>query len=218
MKNPGIVLVLLFTVASISGYSQLKKKMYSIQLENKQGDRLKGWIIALHDSAIQVWIPGKHSVDTLIAIKNIQRLSVRRKNGPGRGLRYGLLVGGGIGTLLGYASYSPPGCDGFCIDFGPGLSAVVGAVAGALTGSIVGALGGSTYRNYMIYGDQPSYDAFKAKILNGPKSTMEKPIIIRKETTHHSPLTTHPNIPQTVLSTARVFRGLSTPPDRGGFP
>lgn len=177
MKNSVFVLVLLFTIVSITVHSQLKKNAYSIRIDDRQGHRLKGWVIALQDSAILVLVPGRHPVDTLIAVKKIQRLWVRRKGAPGRGLGYGVLAGGGLGTLIGYATYTPPDCNGsfFCLDFGPGLSALAGGMAGGLIGGIIGVIGGSAYHKYMIYGDQPSYDSFKTKILNGPKSTRKKP-------------------------------------------
>jgi hypothetical protein len=183
MKNSVFLLVLLFTVVSITVHAQVKRNVYSIKIEDRQGHRLKGWIVVLQDSAIRVLVPGRHPVDTLVAVKNIQRLSVRRKGAPGRGMGYGFLAGGGLGTLIGFATYAPPDCNGsfICLDFGPGLSALAGGMTGGLIGSIVGVAGGSTYKKYMIYGDQPSYEAFKTKILNGPKSTIEKQIAITKK-------------------------------------
>ena len=97
------------------------------------------------------------------------------ENAAGRGLGYGFLAGGAVGAIFGYAAYSPPNCDGtyFCMDFGPGADALAGGLLGGITVGLVGLIGGSSYRKYMIYGDQPSYHAFRTKLLNGPKSTLE---------------------------------------------
>ena len=64
-------------------------------------------------------------------------------------------------------------CDNtfFCFDFGPGLSAAAGGFLGGSVGGILGLVGGSAYRKHMIYRDQPSYEAFKRKMLNGTEKT-----------------------------------------------
>lgn len=183
MKNFHIHLLLLFVIASIPAHSQLRRMIYHIEIVSRDGEKLKGRLVTLQDSAIQVLTRGKKPVDTLISIKRIQKLSLRRRNAPERAFGTGFLIGAGTGVLLGYASYSP-GCDGsagFCIDFGPGLSALVGGVVGGLGGGILGLAIGSSYKKYMIFGDQPSYDAFRRQILAGPKSTLQKPPIIANQ-------------------------------------
>ena len=62
----------------------------------------------------------------------------------GRGALTGAGIGASIGLVLALATYEPcPSDAGFCIDFGPGGSAFVGAGIGALAGGLVGLVAGA---------------------------------------------------------------------------
>jgi hypothetical protein len=216
MKTLFNFLLILSTIHSLSIEAQVRKKIYRIRVEVEGGVRIKGHLIALQDSGIQILMAGRQTVDTIVSVERIRSLSLRRRNAPGRRFAIGMGLGGAVGVLIGYAGYSDPDCDtGLCIDIAPGLGPVGGSILGGLTGSVVGLVGGLKFKKFRIDGEMGAYQEFKQEILNGPQSTL---ILARLTTVDNSPLTTHPNIPQTALSTARVFPGLSTPPDRGEFP
>lgn len=65
------------------------------------------------------------------------------------GIGVGLLVGAALGAAIGYASYQEPDCaqSGFCIDFGPGMSAAAGAALFSLPGMLIGGIAGSKSRH-----------------------------------------------------------------------
>lgn len=58
----------------------------------------------------------------------------------------GLLVGAGVGTLVGLASYQE--CRNCFLDFGPGVSAAAGAIVGAAIGTTLGLIVGLTRQSY----------------------------------------------------------------------
>jgi hypothetical protein len=58
----------------------------------------------------------------------------------GSAIALGSLTGIIVGGIIGYASYKPPDCTWFCIDFGPGFDALGGAVVGIIPGGILGFL------------------------------------------------------------------------------
>ncbi len=91
--------------------------------------------------------------DTLsVPVSLVTRLDVSRgrKTNTGEGAVIGLLVGGVVGAVIGYASYEeckPQGKFFSCIaDLGPEYAALGGAVVIGLVGGVVGALIGASSR------------------------------------------------------------------------
>lgn len=156
--------------------AQFKRNSYRIKIECFNGDMPRGFLIALNDSSIRmITFERRRQVDTVYSFRTIKQVSLRRKNAPGIGFVSGLGVGAGLGAFIGYIAYAPPDCDGgWCLDWGPGFSALGGAVLGGLTGSLVGTGIGSSYARFPINGDYGMYLGFREKILNGPRGTLEK--------------------------------------------
>lgn len=84
-----------------------------------------------------------------VAIADISKLEVSRgKHGNGRrGMLYGTLIGAGVGTIAGAASYKKPDCAGstwFC-DTGRGADAFAGGLVGGVIGFAIGGIWGATH-------------------------------------------------------------------------
>lgn len=158
-----------------SAHSQLKKKTYGIKIEILNGGVVKGHLLALGDSSIEVSLGTKGS-DTVFFVHDIKKISLRRIGAPGRGFATGLTLGMGTGFILGYATHSRPDCtNGFiCPDLGPGFSGLAGALVGGVAGGVIGVSAGFGYKHFFIDGNRSSYHVLRRKILNGPKSTLEK--------------------------------------------
>lgn len=172
MKPSRFLIALLATIISVSVQAQLKKNSYRVRIELLNGKNVRGYLTALNDSSIQIRRASTEKVDTLFTVSSIKNLSIRRKNSGGHGFLVGLGVGAGLGALIGYASYSPPDCDGqfICIDFGPGLDTLAGAIAGGLSGGLLGLITGSLYRKIAINGDFALYNQFRKKIFKGKRA------------------------------------------------
>ena len=153
-----VILVLIFAAAI---EAQPQKNNYRIRIHLLEGSRLKGTLIELTDSTIHLGSRHGRS-DTIVSYRHVQRIAVRRMNSAARGFGIGFGSGAVLGGLIGLMSYSPPDCDGgfYCIDFGPGASALAGGVVGAIGGGVVGLAGGTGYRKFDIDGDNGKYMYF----------------------------------------------------------
>lgn len=172
-KVMGILCMLLFIFSSTFVEAQLGRKRYLIQIELLSGSKFKGDLSALNDSSIRM-VKYRPMADTVFYVRDIKTISIRRRGAGGRGYLVGTAIGGGLGGAIGYASYTPPSCDGFCLDFGPGLSAIAGAVVGGITGGLVGLAVGSGYTEYLLHGNQSLYDALRKKIFEQSRTRRQK--------------------------------------------
>ena len=150
-----------------SGHAQLLENTYRIHVHLSNGGHVKGWLLSVTDSSVNVLITGRPDRDTAVVFRDIDRVSVRRKGSPGKGFVVGFSAGTVVGGLVGYASYSPPDCDGsfFCFDFGPGMSAMGGAVTGGFGAGLVGLVSGFTYKRFVISGDRIKFAVFRIELV-----------------------------------------------------
>lgn len=114
------------------------------------------------------------NIDRQIAYQNLRGVLVRRKGSTLRGLVIGVLSGGLVGAVAGYADGNDPECTnaGYAYGFSLcGLSstasqkAAMGSVAFGSLGGIVGTLVGAIVRkNYIIGGDKEKFNSFRNRM------------------------------------------------------
>jgi hypothetical protein len=118
-------------------------------------------VASTHDSLV---VRAEPSGDTAsFAVAQLSRIELtagtRRHRLRDAGL--GFAYGAGIGTVLGLVTYRKPDCSagGFCLDFGPGADAAVGAVVfgtlGTMIGLIIGSHSTETWVPVTKYSSQP---------------------------------------------------------------
>lgn len=103
-------------------------------------------IVLMHDTlAVRRGRTVRDTVVTLVRVGDIERIEVRtgRRRNTAGGVKWGALIGGGVGLVGGIATFAE-GCHGLeCYSFGYGAEAVpLGAIGGALAGAGIGALVG----------------------------------------------------------------------------
>ena len=113
--------------------------------------RIVGSVVAVQGDTL-VLQSGEFPTPRPVAVADISNLEVSlgRSSNTGRGFLYGSVIGAGLGTVLGAATYQKPDCAGatwFCGDAAPHrtATAVAGGVVGALAGLAVGGLWGASH-------------------------------------------------------------------------
>lgn len=147
--------------------AQSEERSYRIRMDLINGARLKGWLLSSTDSTVNLLMVTGSKKDTAVMVRDIGEVSVRRRGAPGKGFGIGFGSGAAVGALIGYATYAPPNCGGnfFCLDLGPGVSAIGGAVFGAFGAGLVGLIGGSSYNKFVISGDPYRFNLFRTALL-----------------------------------------------------
>lgn len=170
MKPATIFSLLFLTTISMSLQAQLKKNSYRVRVESLDGKNENGMLIALNDSTIHLLTSFRPQREMVFSIDGVKTISLRRRNSPGRGFAIGAGIGAGLGALIGWATYSPPDCQGnmgsVCLD-GAGLGAFALGTVGGLSGGFLGLITHLGYKRFAINGDKTKYDEFRRKILNG---------------------------------------------------
>ncbi len=139
--------------------------------------QVQGVLYEMQDSAIIVsdsynvidYLAGNFTV-TEYPVKNIEDISIRRKNNPGRGL----LIGWGTGFVFGFtvgmlSLEDDPPCgqwDFFCTKYTKEDKALGAAFLSSLAGMGFGALVGSQKTIYLINGSLEEYSANKGELEN----------------------------------------------------
>ena len=165
-----IIFFALIAIVTPSLQAQGRIKAYHARIELKGGSTVKGFILNLNDSSIQLYRGKGPNNDTTLNVSQIKILSLRIKNAPGRRFLAGFALGAVLGAGIGYATYSTPECNGgFCIDFGPSYSALGGAFLGSIGGGLIGLLTGLNYNHFGINGDVTKYQELRTKMLMGHK-------------------------------------------------
>ena len=97
------------------------------------------------DSLKEVSFIMKQSIK-IIRLENVNYLKFQKKGKKGKSTLIGGAVGFGLGGLIGLITYSPcSSSGGFCVDLGPGASALGGGILGLIPGLIIGRIvGGKT--------------------------------------------------------------------------
>ena len=106
--------------------------------------RLTGSVVSATSDTL-VFRAAKDSTSRSIGTPNIARIEVASGKHTRKlaGTLLGLFIGAGAGAILGAATYSPPKCTDFCLDFGPGFDAAIAGGMGAIAGTVVWLIIGS---------------------------------------------------------------------------
>ena len=110
-------------------------------------EAITGVVVSHSADSLVVKADGDSSTIALPAAQ-VARLEISRgkRTQMLKGARIGVLSGAALGALAGYAAYEKPDCGAeawFCIDFGPGFDAAVGAALVGAVGALVGTLLGN---------------------------------------------------------------------------
>lgn len=109
------------------------------------GDQKETGSVVSATSDTLVFRPVKLSTGFAIATPNIVGIEVARGTHSRKlkGALLGFLAGAGAGAIVGYATYKPTPCNGFCIDFGPGFDAALAGGLGGILGIVAGTIFGA---------------------------------------------------------------------------
>lgn len=131
-----IALILVFSLVALSGNLYAKKKGAELEIRKKDGQQVKGELIAVKNTSLLLLESG---VDVSVDIKDIKNITILKKSKAFLGISLGLLLGAGIGSL--YATST----DTYDSDLRP-LAFIVygggGAALGVLAGGFLGASAG----------------------------------------------------------------------------
>ena len=130
-----------------------KVKVYDAILDlSTQQNRGVGILKEVRDSAIVLTVGPE---DVTVYVKNINRISIKRKGSVGNGARTGMFVGAVVGGVIGYASANGDSCDGFCMSYETGTNTVFCAMIGGGIGAFIGMIAGrSLIEKFEINGSQ----------------------------------------------------------------
>lgn len=131
-----VSLFLVFSLLALSGNLMAKKRGAELKIQKKDGQQVRGELIAVKEKSLLLL--DAEGVDVSVDISDVKVITIVKKSKATEWAFLGILVGGGIGTLLAYqkreTSYSP----GFG-SIGAGLGCVVG---GVLFGGLIGGAAG----------------------------------------------------------------------------
>ncbi|MEO5601840.1 MAG: hypothetical protein ABIR06_13020 [Cyclobacteriaceae bacterium] len=157
MKVKILLLWVLIIITLIPSYGQGKKIFYSAKIELQNGDIVKGYLIALHDSSIQIQLKVRPPEDTLFTIDRIKIISLRRRNAIDVGLLAGIGTGLVIGIAINAAKPPPPCSDLLCtnvfVDVSTNLFGLEAPLIGMAVGGALGMAIGSAHNDFVIHGD-----------------------------------------------------------------
>lgn len=140
-----------------------------------EGEIHKGYLSHLNDSTFYISVvpvlfgaPDQRNKNRF-SYPAIAQVILKRKGNVGKGILLGTLSGAAIGAIIGLVTYQEPDCGPgtwFCLDFGPGFSALGGGIIGAFGGGLIGGIAGaSAKKTFSIGGKKEKYDAMKMSVL-----------------------------------------------------
>jgi len=142
-----VSLFLVFSLLALYGNLYAKKKGAELIVRKKDGQKIKGELIAVKESSLLMLVSG---VDVSADISDINVIEIVKKSKTLMGSLIGLISGAGVGYLIPLIIYSepPPGK----IDlFGPEYGAKCGATIGGILGTVIGAgIGDAAGKNIRI--------------------------------------------------------------------
>ncbi|MEI6947765.1 hypothetical protein V9K67_11275 [Paraflavisolibacter sp. H34] len=171
------LILLLISLAGTGVWAQdtslhFRKVTYQVKLITTSDSVISGYLRLVGDSSVRIcFIPVRYGAPCGytkdIAYQQIRSLRIRRDGRIRRGALLGIVGGSLLGALIGWIAYQPPDCNGsyFCIDFGPGLSALAGLATGTLAGAGLGvALGAASGMEFLTAGTYEGFSQMKAAI------------------------------------------------------
>lgn len=94
----------------------------------------------------------------------VEKINIRQYGSVSRGMAYGALIGGGVGGIIGLATYRRE--PGSVFDFGLGFNAMVGLFIGSLPGIVIGGIIGSKMRKFIINRKKVNFEKMRSTILD----------------------------------------------------
>ena len=116
---------------------------------NWQNQQIEGRLLGLEaDSVLLGNVQSLlESKPTYISINEIKSIRIKKKSGFLKGFGYGLLIGGGTGAIIGFASGDdPPGLFSMSAEDKAGIGAISLGLLGGIIGSVAGLLEGKDQR------------------------------------------------------------------------
>jgi hypothetical protein len=168
--------ILIFFSIEIKAQNTSKKvkvhKVWILKVDNSKD--IKGVLFEANDSFLR--IIDKNNSETIVNVKDINKIKIRRKGKIGNSAAIGALTGIATGALIGFVSGDDPVKKG-SIDWGSwgerhytneglkaGDKAIILGVSLGATGSIVGAIIGTKKEIFLINGDIEKYQSHFDKI------------------------------------------------------
>lgn len=166
-----IHMICLVLVSVVSAQENVPARSEEVIITDISGSQDMGRVLCASDSSLVLWPStepyDEHELDEfakLYQFSEINRMIVKREGQFWKGFRYGALIGGGAGVIIGLAS---GGNDGGFLVFSPAAMALAGAVIfgvpSALIGGAIGAAKGVD-DDFFIGGDIETYKAVVSKL------------------------------------------------------
>jgi hypothetical protein len=140
MKSPIASLILILNISFISAQD------YKWNILLAHGDTLFSVSLLYFTGDYLLTVTGEKTC--WISINSITEMTKLRESKAGEGVRYGFLVGGAMGAVIGLASYEKPKGG---LDLGPGLNALSVGIVGGILGIVIGGAVGKSAGMDQIY-------------------------------------------------------------------
>ena len=148
----------------------VKPKTFTLKLKTERKITY-GYLSGINDSLIQLSTKRVTLSNSFIenpayktyTYAEVEKVNIRKYGSVGRGIGYGALIGGGVGGIVGLATYQRDPNGWF--DFGPGINAIGGAIVGAIPGIIIGGILGLKMRKFNIHRNKEKFNEMKTFVL-----------------------------------------------------
>ena len=147
-KNIAVFLV--FSLLWLSGGLFAEKKGAEIVIQKKDGQRIKGELIAVKKDSLLL-MEERYEEDITVGIEDIEMVKIVKKSKAGMGALFGLLAGGAIGGAI----YAGADKDEMFADMGAAISGAAVGVLVLTLGTLMGAQAGADIK-YAIDGKSDS--------------------------------------------------------------
>ena len=153
-----------FSFGQITSTKEKTKKPYIVWVTPiDKTPTIIGYLSGVGDTLVVTDIH-MNQTEKRIRLDNVRYLEYYRKGMKGESIVVGSVLGFVVGAIVGLNSYEPCTPQGWCIDFGPGGTALAGGILGSLPGLTIGwAVGGK--KKLIIQGSTNSIKAQKKKLL-----------------------------------------------------
>lgn len=152
-----------------------RPKTFTLKLKTERRI-INGYLSGINDSVLQLSTkrvtfsnPVHENSDHITyTYAQLEKVNIRRYGSVGRGIAFGALIGGGVGAIIGLASYKKPDPDnifGQIFDFGPGFDAMIGGSLGAIAGAIIGGIIKSKSKQFFIHRNKQNFEDMSSHIL-----------------------------------------------------
>ena len=146
-RNKLVSLFLVFFLLTLSGNLYAKERRGAkLQITKKNGIQIAGELITVKPNSLLLL--NTEGWDASVGIADIKVITIVKKSKIGKGILYGLLIGGGTGALVGFmGGDDPPGSWPLYWSLTAGEKAAWGGILfgslGLLIGGVAGAVSGT---------------------------------------------------------------------------